>query len=85
VPFMSEAVAAYRQVSASSEFKEYERIRSKARHDEAQALYNARLTGKSEGIVEGAEQERQKWQGVADENEELRNQIAELRAKYGEK
>jgi len=41
VSFMSEAIMAYRHVAASPEFREKERIRSKARHDEAQALYNA--------------------------------------------
>ena len=41
MPIMSEAVVAYRHVAASDEFKEIERMRSKARHDEAQALKNA--------------------------------------------
>ena len=41
VDTMTEAVNAYRHVSASNEFKEIERLRSKARHDEAQALRNA--------------------------------------------
>ena len=36
VPVMSQAI------TASSEFREKERLRAKARHDEAQALYNAR-------------------------------------------
>ena len=38
---MNEAIMAYRHVAASDEFKLMERMRSKARHDEAQALYNA--------------------------------------------
>jgi len=41
VPIMREAIVAYRHVTASSEFREAERMRSKARHDEAQALKNA--------------------------------------------
>ena len=41
VPFMSEAIVAYRSVAASPEFIEMERVRSKALHDEAQAIYNA--------------------------------------------
>ena len=41
VSYMREAVMAYRQVAASPEFREMERVRSKARHDEAQAIYNA--------------------------------------------
>ena len=49
---MSEAISAYRHVAASPELREIERMRSKARHDEAQALLNARR------------KEREKWQGV---------------------
>ena len=75
---MSEAVAAYRQVSASPEFREYERIRSKARHDEAQALYNAELTGKRKGAAE----ERQKWQDVVADKDAL---IEELLEQLGKK
>ena len=39
---MSQAINAYYTITASSEFREKERLRAKARHDEAQALYNAR-------------------------------------------
>ena len=53
VPIMSEAVNAYRRVVTSSELKEIERLRSKARHDEAQALYNAERRGREQGIEEG--------------------------------
>ena len=38
---MSEAIAAYRHVAASDEFILKEKMRSKARHDEAQAIGNA--------------------------------------------
>ena len=38
---MSDAITAYRQITVTPEFREMERLRSKARHDEAQALYNA--------------------------------------------
>ena len=56
VSVMSEAINAYRHVSALPEFRERERLWSKARHDEAQALKNA---------AEKAEQkERQKWLDV---------------------
>jgi predicted transposase/invertase (TIGR01784 family) len=54
---MKKAVGAFRRVSASPEFHEIERLRSKARHDEAQALDNA------------ASREREKWQGVVAEKE----------------
>ena len=41
VPELNQAISAYHNVTASSEFRELERLRAKARHDEAQALYNA--------------------------------------------
>jgi predicted transposase/invertase (TIGR01784 family) len=41
VPGVSQAIAAYRKITVTKEFREYERLWSKARHDEAQALYNA--------------------------------------------
>ncbi len=43
VPEMEQAINAYRTITASSEFQELERLREKARHDEAQALYNAKM------------------------------------------
>jgi len=78
---MKEAINAYRHVAASAEFKEVERLRSKARHDEAQALYHAEQVG--------MQKEREKWQTVVSdkdaqiagkdaENEQLRLRIAEL-------
>ena len=79
-PVMKEAINAYHRITAASEFRELERLRSKARHDEAQALYHARQ--------QGIQQEREKWQTViADkdaENEQLRKQIAKLQAQKGE-
>lgn len=48
VPVMSRAINAYYTITASSEFREKERLREKARHDEAQALYNARREAKRE-------------------------------------
>ncbi|MDE7311680.1 MAG: Rpn family recombination-promoting nuclease/putative transposase [Eubacterium sp.] len=46
VPVMSQAINAYYKITASSEFREKERLRAKARHDEAQALQNARYEEK---------------------------------------
>ena len=43
VPVMSQAINAYYTITASSEFREKERLREKARHEEAQALHNARM------------------------------------------
>jgi predicted transposase/invertase (TIGR01784 family) len=39
VPVMNQAINAYYTITASSEFREKERLRAKARHDEAQALH----------------------------------------------
>ncbi|GHU35891.1 transposase [Clostridia bacterium] len=41
VPIMKQAIGAYRSVTATNEFKEYERLRSLARHNEASALNHA--------------------------------------------
>ena len=40
-------------ITASSAFKESERLRAKARHDEAQALYHAKQEGIEMGIQKG--------------------------------
>ena len=50
---MQEAIGAYRSVVVSSEFKELERLRAKARHDEAQARYFERQEGIHEGMQRG--------------------------------
>jgi hypothetical protein len=84
---MNEAIGAYRHVSATDEFKEIERLRSRARHNEASALGNAERRGE--------ERERAKWQSVvadkdaalADkdvENEALRRQLAEYQARFND-
>jgi uncharacterized small protein (DUF1192 family) len=57
VPVMTQAIGAYRSVTATDEFKELERLRSRARHNEASALGNARR------------EERDKWQGVVAEKD----------------
>ena len=73
---MKQAINAYHSVAASPEFREAERLRSIARHNEAAALRHARMEGK--------EEERQIWQSVvADkdlENEKLRSKIVELQS-----
>lgn len=45
VPVMDQAINAYYTITASSEFRERERLYEKARHDEAQALYHAEQKG----------------------------------------
>jgi len=74
---MKQAIGAYRQVTATDEFKEIERLRSRARHNEASAIGNAQR------------KEREKWQGIVAENEatiaEQAALIEELRSRLGEK
>jgi hypothetical protein len=62
---MEQAINAYRHITATDEFREMERLRSRARHNEAAALRHAR----AEGAVKGAETERIKWQGVLAERD----------------
>jgi len=93
VPVVAQVIDAYTQVAGSAEFREIERQRALARHNEASAL--ATMARKTR------DEERMKWQGVvagkdatiADmgtklagkdaENERLRAQVAELLAKQG--
>jgi len=81
---MNQAVEAYRGITATEEFKYLEVLRARARHDEAQALNNARR------------KEREKLQVVIDEQavqideqsiviDELAARIAELEAQLGKK
>ena len=57
LPVMEKAIEAYREVTATDEFREIERLRSRARHNEASALGHARR------------EERKKWQGVVEEQD----------------
>lgn len=50
VPEMKKAINAYYTITASSEFRERERLWDKARHDEAQALHFAKREGMQEGM-----------------------------------
>ncbi len=54
----NEAIEAYRHVAATDEFKEIERLRSRARHNEASALRHARNEGRNEGRIEGRNEGR---------------------------
>jgi predicted transposase/invertase (TIGR01784 family) len=81
VSVMKEAIGAYRHVSATPEFRELERMRSKAGHDEAQALKNAEQRGEKRG----EKRADKKWENVVAnkeaENEKLRKQLAEFQTK----
>ena len=59
---MQQAIGAYRQVTATDEFKEIERLRSRARHNEASALRHA----KAEQTLEIARKALQKNMSVDD-------------------
>jgi len=68
---MKQAINAYHQITATSEFREMERLRSLAGHNEAAALRNARNEGKAE--------ERTIWQSVvADKDAKLADKDAEI-------
>ncbi|MDR3294724.1 MAG: Rpn family recombination-promoting nuclease/putative transposase [Clostridiales Family XIII bacterium] len=71
VPVMEQAIGAYRAVSASDEFREMERLRDLARHNEASALANARREATADADA--------KWQGVvADKDAALADKDAAL-------
>ncbi|MCL2253725.1 MAG: Rpn family recombination-promoting nuclease/putative transposase [Lachnospiraceae bacterium] len=74
---VEQAIKAYRSVSATNEFKELERLRERARHNEASALGNARRKAFRE--AEG------KWKVVVAEKdaelESLRKQLKDLKSK----
>jgi hypothetical protein len=75
VPVVTQAIKAYREVTVSDEFRELERLRFKARHNEASALEHATL------------KEREKWQKVVAEKEAALAEkdaiIEQLRARLG--
>ena len=77
VSIMSQAIVAYRSVTADERFKELERLRLRARHNEASALGHAQR----EGIKIGSAAEREKWQGIVADKDA---QIAKLLAKLAE-
>ena len=54
VPEMEQAINAYYKITASPEVRELERMREKARHDEAQALHHAKMVGRAEGRADTA-------------------------------
>jgi len=77
VHVMSEAVKAYRHVSATDEFKELERLRERARHNEASALRNAEERGRRQ-------MEEQMQSIVAEKDAEIAGKDAEIAGKDAE-
>ena len=84
VPAMEQAISAYYSITASEEFREIERMREKARHDEAQALYNAEQKGIQKGMQEGMQKGIQKGiqegiqQGISERNIEIAKNLVKL-------
>ncbi|GHS90169.1 hypothetical protein AGMMS49957_15390 [Synergistales bacterium] len=84
VPIMEEAIGAYRGITATDEFKEIERLRTLARHNEASALGHARR--------EATAKANAKWQAVvankdaalANKETALANKDAEIAANKAE-
>ena len=58
VPEMEQAINAYYKITASPEFRELERMRERARNDEASALHHAKMIGHEEGRAEGRKEGR---------------------------
>jgi predicted transposase/invertase (TIGR01784 family) len=61
---MAQAVEAYRHVSATTEFRELERLRAKTRRNEASALGNARREGELKAKLETARKVLDRGLGV---------------------
>jgi len=73
VPVMEQAIDAYKKITVTPEFRELERQRSYARHNEAAARRHAR------------EEEREIWQGVvADKDAEIAGKNAKIAGKDAE-
>jgi len=71
VTIVKQAIGAYREIVASPEFRELERLRADVRHNEASALLNAQRKAEKA--------EREKWQGVvADKDAALADKEAAL-------
>jgi len=67
---MKQAINAYHKITVTPEFREMERLRSIARHNEAAVLRHERM------------QEREKWQGVV---AALDEELARLREQLEQK
>ena len=82
---MTEAINAYQSIVASPEFREVERLREKARHDEAQAIWYAeqkaeeRINAKWESVVADKDSQlADKDTQLADKDTQLADKDAQL-------
>ena len=85
VPAMEKAIGAYHEITAESMFRESERLRIRASHDEASALGNAERRGEARAEKRNAKEHKRLQSIIAKkdaENEALRMQLAELQAKH---
>jgi hypothetical protein len=74
VPVVTQAIGAYREITVSPQFREIERLRADARHNEASALANVER------------KEREKWQRVvAEKDAALADKDAALAAAHADK
>lgn len=71
-PTINKAVDVIQKMSADEQLQEMIRIREKAEHDEASALYNAKEQGKAEGMAQGMAQ------GIEKGKAELLEQLKQL-------
>ena len=82
VPVMAEAIEAYQQTAATNEFREIERLRSRARHNEASALRHATEKERAYWQAREAEKEATHAAELASKDQEISMllvQLAELR------
>ena len=77
VPIMTQAIGAYRSVTTTDEFKELERMRSRARSNEASALGNARREGIRD-VARNALQRNMPIEDIADITGLTHEEIEEL-------
>jgi hypothetical protein len=80
---MSQAIGAYRDVVIAPAFKEAERLRSLARHNEASALHNAEKRGEERGEKRG--EKRGEERGEKRANAKWENVVADKDAAIADK
>ena len=69
---MNQAIDAYYKITASPKFRELERVREKARHDEAQALHHAEQKGRAEGMAKG------RAEGISERSVEIAKNLLKM-------
>jgi hypothetical protein len=80
---VTQAIGAYREITVSPQFREIERLRADARHNEASALANAERKERERWQRVVAEKDATLATALAEKNAALAL-IADLRARLGE-